>query len=123
MSTENGLDKAWEVQQAASKAGFDWDTIEGALTKVSEEVREVRDAFAAGDAEAAREELGDLLFSVVNVSRFVNVHPNDALLDATQKFSRRFDAVCTEIATEGRNVHECSLQELDAVWDRIKGSE
>ena len=123
MNSDNALQRAWDVQRAASQVGFDWDTITGALEKVEEEIHEVRAAADSNDMDAAREELGDLFFAVVNVSRFLNAHPNEALLAATEKFSRRFDAVCAIIESEGTTLSECTLTELDVIWDRVKACE
>ena len=120
MQQDNSLNRAWDVQQAASAVGFDWPDISGALDKVREEVAEVEEALAAGDADHAREELGDLVFAMVNVARFLEHHPNVALHQATNKFEARFAQVKTIIESEGKAIAHCSLAELDAVWDRVK---
>jgi uncharacterized protein YabN with tetrapyrrole methylase and pyrophosphatase domain len=120
MQEANSLNRAWDVQQAASAVGFDWPEISGALAKVREEVAEVEEALASGDIDHAREELGDLVFALVNVARFLEHHPNVALHQATNKFEARFAQVKAIVEDEGKAIAHCSLAELDAVWDRVK---
>ncbi|MFP6582360.1 MAG: MazG nucleotide pyrophosphohydrolase domain-containing protein [Candidatus Hydrogenedentota bacterium] len=123
MDHTSALNNAWDVQTAASQLGFDWPDITGAFTKVEEEVSEIREAMMENDDTHVQEELGDLLFAVVNLSRFVNLRPEIALNRATQKFQRRFDAVKQIIQEENRTLAECTLAEMDAVWERVKGAE
>lgn len=120
MQDENSLNRAWDVQKAASAVGFDWPDISGALAKVHEELAEVESALAEGDRAHAQEELGDLLFAIVNVARFLEQHPDMALHGATDKFAKRFAQVKAIIEAEGKALSQCSLAELDAVWDRVK---
>ena len=108
--------RAGKVQKKAKKAGFDWPEVSGALDKLSEELEELRQAAAQGTNVA--EELGDLLFSAVNVSRFLGVDCEDALNQATDKFIGRFRKV-EEQAGE-RPMTEMTLAELDQLWERAK---
>ena len=108
--------RAEKVQKKAKKAGFDWPDISGALDKLSEELEELKTAAAQGTNVA--EELGDLLFSAVNVSRFLKVDCEDALNQATDKFIGRFRKV-EEQAGE-RPMTEMTLAELDQLWERAK---
>ena len=108
--------RAEKVQKKAKKAGFDWPEVSGALDKLSEELEELRQAAAQGTNVA--EELGDLLFSAVNVSRFLGVDCEDALNQATDKFIGRFRKV-EEQAGE-RPMTEMTLAELDQLWERAK---
>lgn len=108
--------RAEKVQKKAKKAGFDWPDVSGAVDKLSEELAELQ-AAAQGDGDVT-EELGDLLFSVVNVARFLKVDCEDALTAATDKFIRRFALV--EQKAGGRDMKEMSLGELDALWDAAK---
>ena len=111
--------RAEKVQKKARKAGFDWDDAQGALDKLSEEVEELKAAVAQGSN--IQEELGDLLFAAVNVSRFVKVDTEDALNAATDKFIRRFAKV-EELAGD-KPMNEMSLEELDKLWDQAKAME
>lgn len=110
--------RAEKVQKKAKKAGFDWPDISGALSKLTEELEELKTAVAEGSN--IEEELGDLLFSAVNVSRFVKVDPERALTGATDKFIYRFDRVESQAEAEGRTMEEMTLAELDALWERAK---
>lgn len=111
--------RAEKVQKKARKAGFDWDDAQGALDKLSEEAEELKAAVAQGSN--IQEELGDLLFAAVNVSRFVKVDTEDALNAATDKFIRRFAKV-EELAGD-KPMNEMSLEELDKLWDQAKAME
>ena len=111
--------RAEKVQKKARKAGFDWPDVSGALDKVSEETEELRQAVAEGSN--IEEELGDLLFAAVNVSRFVYADPEEALTRATDKFIDRFRQVEALAKAEGRAMEDMTLAELDALWERAKG--
>ena len=113
--------RAYQAQTKAARVGFDWDDAAGPLAKVEEETREVRAAADSGDDEAVCEEIGDLLFAVVNVARKLDVDPEDALRRTVGKFARRFQAIETEAERQGRPLSEMSLDEMDAVWDAAKG--
>ncbi len=110
--------RAEKVQKKARKAGFDWPDVSGALDKLSEELEELKTAVAEGSN--IQEELGDLLFAAVNVSRFVHADPEEALTQATDKFISRFRKVEAMAREEGRTLEEMTLAELDALWDRAK---
>lgn len=114
------LMRADKVQKKAAKVGFDWDSVDGALDKVSEELAELKEAITMGVVENANEELGDLLFSVVNVSRFINVDSEEALTNATDKFIDRFSKVEKMANDRGLNMKETELSELDKLWDEAK---
>lgn len=114
------LMRAKKVQKRASKAGYDWNSVEGTLDKVNEELAELREAIASGDESKVSEELGDLLFAVVNTSRFAGADPESALAGAVDKFIARF-AECESIAlSEGIDMAQASLEKLDALWVRAK---
>ncbi|MEY2959799.1 MAG: hypothetical protein RLZZ01_2367 [Actinomycetota bacterium] len=115
---------AHQVQRKAAKVGFDWPDVEGALPKIAEEADEIRmairEATAGGDPEAITDELGDLLFAVVNVARHLDIEPESALRQATAKFRHRFEQV-EELARErGIDLHAADLPVLDALWDDVK---
>ena len=114
------LMRADKVQKKAAKVGFDWDDVEGAFLKVSEELAELKEAVTMGVTDNAREELGDLIFSVVNVSRFIKIDSEEALTCATDKFIDRFSKVEQMANERGLNMKETSLEELDKLWDEAK---
>jgi len=110
--------RAEKVQKKAKKAGFDWSDVSGAVDKLSEELAELKQAIA--DGTNIQEELGDLLFAAVNVSRFVHADPEECLNGATEKFISRFAAVERLAAGQGKDMKEMSLAELDALWEQVK---
>lgn len=109
-----------KVQHKAAKVGFDFEKTDDALSKVNEELSELRDAIEKNDTENMSEELGDLLFSVVNVARFIKVDSEKALYDATLKFTDRFSKVEMLCKERGINMAEASITELDSLWDEVK---
>lgn len=109
--------RAEKVQKKAAKAGFDWDSVDGALDKLQEEIAELREAIAKG--EGIDEEMGDLLFSAVNASRLLKRDPEAVLTAATDKFIARFELTEQLAAGEG-GFEGKSLEELDKLWDRAK---
>lgn len=112
------LMRAEKVQKKAARVGFDWPNALEALPKVLEEAGEVREALAAG--QGVEEELGDLLFAAVNVSRLAKVQPELALKGAIDKFVRRFEATERLILEDGRRMEDMTLPEMDAYWDKVK---
>jgi len=111
---------AFRLQERASGAGFDWPDARGPLDKVKEEVREVEQATGNGQREALADEIGDLLFSVVNLARKLNVDPRGALERANEKFARRFAAVEQLAEARGLELGRASLEELDELWEEVK---
>ena len=117
------LDKAWQVQKKVARVGFDWDNLDDVVAKVTEELREIEEAIAENDQDAIQEELGDLLFATVNLCRHVKGHPEDLLKAAVQKFTTRFQQVETLAESQHKALADCSLAEMDALWDQVKASE
>ncbi|MDP4151926.1 MAG: nucleoside triphosphate pyrophosphohydrolase [Bacillota bacterium] len=115
------LMRAVKLQHKASKAGFDWDDYSGALEKIKEETSELELAIKNNDQPNIEEELGDLLFSVVNVCRFFKVEPEEALTKTSDKFVSRFSKVEKLAAGQGRDMKEMTLEELDKLWEKSKG--
>ena len=113
--------RAEKVQKKARKAGFDWPDVSGALDKLEEESAELRQAVAHGTN--VEEELGDLLFAAVNVSRFLSVDPETALSQACDKFIRRFRLVEQQAALQDQDMAQLSLSELDKLWEQAKKQE
>lgn len=116
------LMRGTKVQQKAKLAGFDWQDVDGALDKLREETQELTQAVLHGTQEEAFEELGDLLFSAVNVSRFLHCDAEEAMSAATDKFIRRFQKVENLATQSGLNMQTASLEELDRLWDAVKKS-
>ncbi len=114
------LIRAHKVQHKARKFGFDWDDVSGALQKLSEEIDELRNAIENGSEEEKFEEFGDVLFSAVNVSRFIDVEPEHALSSSCDKFISRFAKVEALANERGIDMKTATLEELDALWDEIK---
>jgi len=121
-----GLDpllRAHRIQERVSGVGFDWSEPGGAWDKVSEELEEVREALEEGSEDALAEELGDLLFAVVNLTRLAGAHSTTALDAANRKFRRRFERLEALAEERGVVLGEASLEELDALWEELKGLE
>lgn len=112
--------RAEKVQKKAKKAGFDWNSVSGAMDKLSEELGELQQAVAETSPVHISEELGDLLFAAVNVARFVDADPEETLNAATEKFIARFARVEALAKEQGRDMGEMTLTELDALWERAK---
>jgi MazG family protein len=114
------LHRAFRLQDRAAGVGFDWPDTAGPMEKVEEELNEVRAELKTGDADRLEDELGDLLFAVVNLCRKAKVHPALALDRANIKFSKRFSAVERVARERGLKVGEATLEQLDAIWDEVK---
>ncbi|MGE5200190.1 MAG: nucleoside triphosphate pyrophosphohydrolase [Rhodospirillaceae bacterium] len=115
-----------EIGIRASAVGFDWDRASDVVAKIEEEVAELREwvgSGAAGDGERAEEEMGDLLFAIANLSRKLGIEPESALRKANDKFTRRFSAVESRLRDAGRPLTDCSLQEMEDEWNRVKAAE
>ncbi|MBC7974437.1 MAG: nucleoside triphosphate pyrophosphohydrolase [Myxococcales bacterium] len=117
------LARAQKVGTKAGKVGFDWPGWEGSFAKIEEEVREVAEAIRSGDARAMHDEIGDLLLAVVNVARKVGVDAENAMIDATTKFQRRFEVVEDLLAERGKTPQTSNLAEMDALWNDVKQQE
>ena len=114
------LMRANKIQLKAAKAGFDWSEVGGALDRLSEEIAELKEAISRGAAEEISDELGDVLFSAVNVSRFVKVDPEEALTKSTDKFVGRFKRVEAMANERGIDMTAAPLETLDSLWDEAK---
>ena len=114
--------RAQQAQKKAARVGFDWDEPSDVLDKVAEEIEELHEAVSRPDGNNIEEELGDLLFSLVNLARKLGVDAESSLAGATRKFIRRFRAVEAEIVAGGRTIEQASAAEMNALWDRNKAS-
>lgn len=117
------LHKAHHLQKKVSRIGFDWDQARDVIAKIEEELQEVKQALAGGDAAGVREEIGDLLFAVVNLSRFQGINAEEALNRAVSKFTRRFQQVEARVQAAGRQLTACTLPELEEHWQAVKRAE
>src|SRR5579872_3247524 len=117
------LSRALKLQQKASRVGFDWNDAKAVLAKLREETAEIEEALAAGDDDAVKDEIGDLLFVVANLARHVQVDPEQALRGANAKFERRFAHIEARLKDAGRAPEQASLDEMDALWDEAKARE
>lgn len=114
------LSRAQKLQKRAAQAGFDWNEAAPVIDKIAEELAEVREAVAAGDAQAVAEEMGDLLFALVNLARHLQVDAESALRQGNEKFERRFRFIEQRLAARGETVEEAGLEYLDQLWEQAK---
>ncbi|MFT0180060.1 MULTISPECIES: nucleoside triphosphate pyrophosphohydrolase [Pseudomonas] len=117
------LSRAAKLQKRAANVGFDWADATPVVAKIQEELDEVREAMANGQATQVAEEVGDLLFVMVNLARHLQVDAEDALRQANAKFERRFRYIEEALKAQGRTPQEASLEEMDAFWDAAKVEE
>ena len=114
------LARAQKISFRAAKAGFDWKSAEEVKAKVAEEVEELNKAVASGSSAAVEEEMGDILFALVNLARHLDVDAEVALSAAIEKFSKRFKYLESELQTQGRSVNDANMEELDRLWEKAK---
>ena len=115
--------RSYKLQGKAAQAGFDWEEVSDAFLKLEEELLELRQAMNQGNLDNMTEELGDLLFSVVNVARFLNINPEEALNSTSVKFIRRFSEIERNAEASGKKLEEMSLEEMDKLWESAKLTE
>ncbi len=114
------LVRAQRLQQKASYAGFDWDEVEQVWDKVHEEIQELKDAQSNEAKDHIAEEIGDVLFAVVNLARYLDIPAEDALRKTNQKFTSRFSKVEEGIKAQGKELEDVSIEEMDAIWEMAK---
>lgn len=114
------LKRAQKVQSQAARYGFDWDQVEGAWEKVKEELKELEKVYKKGERDKIEEEIGDLIFAIVNVSRFLKVDPELALMATVEKFLRRMHFIEEKIEREGKDFKDYQLEDLDKFWEDAK---
>jgi tetrapyrrole methylase family protein/MazG family protein len=117
------LSKAYELQKRASKAGFDWDNPADIWAKLDEEIAEVKEAIQANDLEEMTKEFGDVLFVLANLTRYYKINTAFALETSNRKFNRRFHYIEEKLASQGKNLQDTDLKEMDQYWDEAKGRE
>ena len=114
--------RAYRLQEKASKVGFDWKNKEDVWKKVDEELKELRAAEQTTNHQTIENEFGDLVFALVNYSRFLNVNPELSLRRAVEKFSKRFRYIEQELRKKGQTPEHSSLEEMDELWNEGKKS-
>ena len=117
------LVRAERMTEKAGAVGFDWPDLAGVLAKMREELAELEEAIALADHAAIESELGDLLFALANLGRFVKVHPEEALRGTLRRFEARFHHVEARLAEQGRTPPEATLAEMDGYWNEAKARE
>ena len=116
------LIKAYRVQNKAGRVGFDWDNIADVVAKISEELGEFKESLKTNDRDRIEDELGDLLFSIVNLARKIEISPEDALRRTIRKFTARFQYIEKSLKEKGVSIKDASLEEMDTLWEEAKGS-
>ena len=117
------LMRSTKIQEKAAKTGFDWDNSDGVYEKLDEEISELKEAVLTGNQDDINEEFGDVLFTIVNLSRFIGCDAEEALTGATDKFIRRFSSVERLAKERGIDMKNTPLEELDKLWDEAKSEE
>lgn len=112
--------RARRLQEKASRVGFDWNSLDPVLDKVKEELGEFEEVLRSGDPNRREEELGDLLFALVNAARFLEINPEEALRQTNRKFVSRFQYIEKEALRSGRDLSSLSLEEMDRYWEQAK---
>jgi tetrapyrrole methylase family protein/MazG family protein len=114
------LERALHLTRKAARVGFDWPDADSVKKKLEEEYTELEEAIASNDSSRVEHEIGDLLFTVVNLSRFLQVNPENALRKANARFRERFAYIEEKVAEAGKSLEEVSLEEMDRLWDEAK---
>ncbi len=117
------LSRAFQLTRKAARVGFDWPSIEGILNKLDEEVAELREALNLKDKEKIQEEIGDMLFVMANISRFLRIDPEKALERTLKKFVSRFHYVERSLKMAGKRFRDSNLVEMDRLWEESKSKE
>ena len=114
------LTRAQRLQEKASYTGFDWENIGQVWDKIHEEIQELKEAHSNGNKSHIEEEIGDVIFSIVNLARFLNISAESALRKTNRKFVTRFKDVETELKNRGKEVEDSNLEEMDEIWNTVK---
>ncbi len=115
--------KAQKITEKASRVGFDWEHVDQVMAKVLEELHEFEEAMAGNDNGRMEAELGDLLFAIVNLGRFLSINPEEALRKTINRFQARFCYVEQRLAEQGKQMTSTPLEEMDRLWDQAKQRE
>ena len=114
---------AYQLTERVSKLGFDWPNLSGVLEKLDEETKEFREALSLQNQNKIREEIGDLLFVLVNIARVLRINPEEALKKTVKKFNRRFQYIEKSLQQNGKSLHQSNLIEMDLLWEEAKKRE
>lgn len=117
------LTKATQLQEKTKKVGFEWENTQQVQDKVAEEIKELYEAVAGGNPKEMEDEMGDVFFALINYARFIKVDPERALEQTNKKFIRRFQRVEEMAIAQGSTVHDMTLWEMDALWNKVKEEE
>ena len=112
--------RAYQLTKIASQAGFDWPNIAGVLKKLDEEIEELKEALSLRNRRRIMEEIGDLLFVLTNIARFLHINPEEALRRTLEKFTMRFHYIETSLRKKGKSLHQSNLTEMDRLWEEAK---
>ena len=115
--------KASRLTEKAARVGFDWRRAEDVFAKIDEEIGELHEAIAKKDQKEIHDEIGDLLFSIANIARKLDVNAEEALQSANRKFMRRFESMESSVRSKGRDLDQLTLEQMDALWDEAKAAE
>jgi XTP/dITP diphosphohydrolase len=114
------LVKAWRIQEKVAGVGFDWEDTDQVFKKVEEELQEFNDEIESKNTEGIEDEFGDVLFSLINYARFINVNPENALERTNKKFIKRFQFMENKIKFQNKTLSDLTLKEMDVLWDEAK---
>lgn len=117
------LMRAAKISKKAARTGFDWPEVNAIFDKLREETGELEEAVATGNKDEVKHEIGDLLFTIVNIARFQGIDPEEALTDMLGRFVVRFNRIESGAAEQGREISDMTLEEMDAIWDEAKREE
>ena len=115
--------KAHKISEKASRVGFDWEHSDQVFAKVMEELHEFEEAWEGGDPTRMEDELGDLLFAIANLGRFLNLNPEEALRKTISRFQKRFSYVEAELLRQGVPLEKATLEDMDKLWEMAKSAE
>lgn len=119
----SSLPLAFLLTKKVSRLGFDWPNLSGVVKKLDEEIEEFKEALTLQDQKRIQEEIGDLLFVLVNISRVLRINPEEALGGTVKKFRRRFDYIETSLSKKGKTFQQTNLTEMDRLWEEAKQKE
>lgn len=117
------LMRAAKLSKKAARTGFDWPEVSAIVEKLHEETSELEEALASGNKDELKHEIGDVLFTIVNISRFQGIDPEEALREMLDRFAYRFNKIEDKAEQTGRNIQDMTLEEMDQVWDEAKRRE